>query len=137
MKNTTLTGEKPFNCHQWDKRFSEFSELKEHERTHTVKSKDEEKLLGLRINSSLDWKSHINYLCNILKQRIALLKRIKLRVPTETLRVIADAIFNAKLRYGIAVYFKPRLNEEDESCKIQEPLQVPQNDMLRELFFWI
>ena len=48
--------------------------------------------------------------------------------------IIAESIFNAKLRYGIAVYFKPRLSEEDESCKFQEPLQVLQNDMLRELF---
>ena len=129
-------GKKIFKCNQCDKTFSKFSEIKEHERIHTetVTSKHEEKLLGLRINSSLDWKSHINYLCNTLKQRIALLKRIKLKVPTEALRIIAESIFNAKLRYGIAVYFKPRLKEGDESCTIQDPLQVLQNDMLRELF---
>ena len=55
-------------------------------------------------------------------------------MPFETLSIIAESIFNAKLRYGIAVYFKPRLSEGDEICKIQEPLQVLQNDMLRELF---
>ena len=48
--------------------------------------------------------------------------------------MIADAIFNAKLRYGIALYFKPRLKEGDEKCSTQEPLQVLQNDMLREIF---
>ena len=90
--------------------------------------------MGLRINSNLDWKNHINYLCNTLKQRTALLKRIQLRVPNDKLLMIAEAIFNAKLRYGIAVYFKPRLKEEDEKCTIQEPLQVLQNDMLRVLF---
>ena len=52
----------------------------------------------------------------------------------ETLRTIADAIWNSKLRYGIAVYYKPRLSENDESCAIQEPLQVLQNDMMREMF---
>ena len=100
----------------------------------SVTSKDEERLLGLKINSSLDWKSHINYLCNTLRQRIALLKRIKQRVPYEKLKIIADSIFNGKLRYGIAVYYTPRLKDEDENCKLQESLQVLQNDMLRELF---
>ena len=52
----------------------------------------------------------------------------------DKLRIFAESIFNAKLRYGIAVYYKPRLREEDEKCKVQEPLQTLQNDMLRELF---
>ena len=63
-----------------------------------------------------------------------MLKRIKQRVPIETLKTIADAIWNSKLRYGIAVYYKPRLTNNDEKCTIQEPLQVLQNDMIRELF---
>ena len=70
----------------------------------TLHSKESEKLLGLRINSNLDWKSHIHYLTTTLNQRTALLKRIKLRVHRESLRIIADAIWNSKLRYGIAVY---------------------------------
>ena len=57
-----------------------------------------------------------------------------MRVPTDKMRIIAEAIFNAKLRYGIAVYYKPRLKVEDDKCTVQEPLQVLQNDMLRELF---
>ena len=100
----------------------------------TLTSTDEERLLGLKVNSSLDWKSHLNYLCNTLRQRTALLKRIRLRVPTDKLRIIAESIFNAKLRYGIAVYYKPRLTEEEDKCSVQEPLQVLQNDMLREIF---
>ena len=100
----------------------------------SVKSKDQERLLGLQVNSNLDWKSHINYLCNKLKQRLALLRRIKLRVPRETLRIISEAIFFSKLRYGIAVYYLPRLTENDEKCTVQECLQVVQNDMVRELF---
>ena len=47
---------------------------------------------------------------------------------------MAESIFNGKLRYGIAVYFKPRLKEGDEICTSQEPLQVLQNDMLRAMF---
>ena len=63
-----------------------------------------------------------------------MLRRIKQRMPKEKLRLVADAIFNSKIRYGIAVYYRPRLNEEDETCTFQEPLQVLQNDMVRDLF---
>ena len=101
---------------------------------HTISQKDQEKLLGLQINSGLNWKAHIQYLCSTLKQRLGMLKRIKQRMPKEKLQLVADAIFNSKIRYGIAVYYRPRVTQEDESCTIQEPLQVLQNDMIRELF---
>ena len=100
----------------------------------TVESKEREKLLGLQINSGLDWKTHIHNLCSTLKQRLGMLRRIKQRMPKEKLRLVADAIFNSRIRYGIAVFYKPRLTQEEETCTIQEPLQVLQNDMIRELF---
>ena len=40
-----------------------------------------------------------------------------MRVDNDKLRIIAEAIFNAKLRYGIAVYFKPRLKEGDDHSR--------------------
>ena len=43
-----------------------------------------------------------------------------MRVPSDKLRIIAEAIFNAKLRYGIAVYYKPRISVEDEKCSAQD-----------------
>ena len=94
-------------------------------------SQNHEKLLGLQINSGLDWKTHIYHLCSTLKQRLGMLKRIKQRIPRDKLQIIADAIFNSKIRYGIAVYYRPCLTQEDETCTIQEPLQVLQNDKIK------
>ena len=71
----------------------------------SVDSKDHEKLLGLQVSSSLDWKTHIHHLCSTLKQRLGMLKRIQQRLPREELILVAEAIFNSRIRYGIAVFY--------------------------------
>ena len=47
----------------------------------TVVSTDSEKLLGIYINSSFDWNTHIEKLVIKLKQRMGILKRIKKKSP--------------------------------------------------------
>ena len=70
-----------------------------------------------------------------LSQRIGLLLRIKQRIPKNKLIIIADSIFNSKLRYGITVYLKPIFEKEDLKVnKLSEnarSLQTLQNRMLR------
>jgi hypothetical protein len=66
-----------------------------------------EKLLGLHINADFVWSTHIDKLSIELKKRIGLLRRIKKRVPKEKIVIIAEAIFNSLLRYGVAVFLKP------------------------------
>ena len=74
---------------------------------------------------------HTDLLCSKLKQRLSLLRRINHKVPSEKFKIIAEAIFSSKLRYGISIYLKPRLSDEDELSKDLNRLQVLQNDMLR------
>jgi hypothetical protein len=70
-----------------------------------------------------------------LKKRMGLLKRIKKRVPREKLIIIAESIFNSKIRYGIAVYLVPIYEREDVKMEKLSPhakeLQVAQNSMVR------
>ena len=98
-------------------------------------SEKSEKLLGLHINSSFNWNSHIEELVIVLKKRIGLLKRIKKRVPKDKLIIIAESIFNSKIRYGIAVYLKPTFDREEvkteKLSKHTKELQVVQNSMIR------
>ena len=63
-----------------------------------------------------------------------MLKRINHRLPQEKMILVAEAIFCSSIRYGIPVFYKPRLTDTDEFCTIQEKLQVCQNDMIRLLF---
>ena len=70
-----------------------------------------------------------------LKKRVGLLKRIKKRIPKEKLTIIAEAIFNSKIRYGIAVYLIPIFDREEVKMEKLPPhtkeLQIVQNSMVR------
>ena len=66
---------------------------------------------------------------------MGILRRIKQKVPDDKLIIIADAIFNSIIRYGIAVYLVPTYEKEDlKARKLSSEtydLQVLQNKMLR------
>ena len=93
-------------------------------------AKAQEKLLGIQISSNMDWKTHINHIQTKMHQRLGILRRLKNKVPNPKLKIIAEAIFTSVARYGIAVYFKPRMHT-DPSCEEQTKLQVIQNKMFR------
>ena len=95
-----------------------------------IKAKAHEKLLGIQVSSSMNWKTHMSQLNIKLNQRLGLLRRLKNKVPHTKLRIIAEGIFTSVARYGIAVYFKPRLHS-DPTCEDQSRLQVAQNKMFR------
>ena len=52
-------------------------------------SKKSEKLLGLNIASDFNWKTHCEKLASQLNQRVGLLRRMRYRIPTEKLVMIA------------------------------------------------
>ena len=93
-----------------------------------------EKLLGLTVNSDLNWTTHVDKLSTTLKQRLGLLRRIKYKVNCHKLQIIAEAIFQSKIRYGISVYTIPKFefhNLEQAMDPNIAKLQVIQNDMMR------
>ena len=100
-----------------------------------LKSTYSEKLLGLHINSDFSWNTHVEKISIELKKRIGLLKRIKNRVPKDKLIIIAEAIFNSKIRYGVSVYLNPVYDSEDlkmkKISKNANSLQILQNTMIR------
>ena len=99
-----------------------------------LQTADSEKLLGLHINSDLNWSTHVSKLCIALKQKLGLLRRIKYKTNSEKLQMIAEAIFQSKLRYGISVFTIPKYefkNQEQTMDPNITKLQVIQNDMLR------
>ena len=65
-----------------------------------------------------------------MHQRLGILRRLKNKVPNTKLKIIAEAIFISVARYGIAVYYKPRMHG-DPTCEEQTKLQIIQNKMLR------
>ena len=73
-------------------------------------------------------------LCTTLKQRLGLLRRIKYKINSHKLQIVAEAIFQSKLRYGISVCTLRKF-EFNNLERTMDPniakLQVIQNDMMR------
>ena len=69
------------------------------------------------MNSDFVWNTHIEKISIELKKRIGILRRIKHRVPKNKLVMIAEALFNSKIRYGIALYLNPVYEGEDLKMK--------------------
>ena len=103
-----------------------------------IKSKESEKLLGLNISSNFNWKTHCEKLASQLNQKVGLLRRMSHRIPTDKVLIVAEAIFNSKVRYGSCVYLEPTFEKEDLKAGKLSPethkLQVIQNNMLRMIF---
>ena len=99
-----------------------------------LETADSEKLLGLMVNSDLNWTTHVDKLCTTLKQRLGLMRRIKCKLNSHKLQIIAEAIFQSKIRYGISVYTIPKFefnNLEQAMDPNIAKIQVIQNDMMR------
>ena len=96
-----------------------------------IKSEDSTVLLGMRIAGRLKWDSHVEELKSTLRKRLGLLRRLSYSIPSYALKQIAEGIFSSKLRYGIAIYCKPKILQTDKSNRILTSLTVLQNDMLR------
>ena len=66
------------------------------------------------------------------------MRRIRNRVPTKKITMIAEAIFNSLLKYGVAVFLKPVYDEEDLKRKKLPKntivLQTLQNSMIRVIY---
>ena len=60
-----------------------------------------------------------------LKTRIGILARIKQRMPKNKLIIISEAVFNSKIKYGIAAYITLTFEREDLKHKKLRPSGWP------------
>ena len=91
----------------------------------------EETLLGVTIQNNLKWHSHVSKLRSSLNQRVALLRRLKQWLPKEYLAQVAQGLIFSKIRYGLPVYGKPRLEESDPLTSYCRTLQTTINGVMR------
>ena len=66
------------------------------------------------------------------------MRRIRNRIPRRKLIMMAETMFNSKIRYGIALYLNPVFEREDVKARFlsteARKLQTIQNNMLRMVF---
>ena len=87
----------------------------------SLKEGGSEKLLGLHVSREFNWKIHVEKIAVELNKRVGLLRRMTKRLTRGKLMMVAEAIFNSVLKYGIAVYLKPIFETDQKShgiCRI-------------------
>ena len=89
------------------------------------------KLLGMFIEESQEWDVHFKKLTTSLNQRLWVIRRIMKRIPKEKLIGIVHSLWISKLRYGLQLCTKVRINDSDPKTSKMKALQVTQNRMLR------
>jgi hypothetical protein len=101
--------------------------------TSTVKQEYRAKLLGMHLNDDLQWKEHTNKTISALESRLFLIMRLKNKISQISLKRIADSFFNSKLRHGVHLCGKVRLNESNPRQSTLDELKKVQNKLFRAL----
>jgi hypothetical protein len=90
------------------------------------------KLLGVIIDEKQEWQQQIKTLTSSLNQRLFVIRRVQNQLPKEKLLcVVHNSLWMSKLRYGLQLYLKAVLNEDETRSPILKTLQLSQNRMLR------
>ena len=97
----------------------------------TINKTTSTKLLGVFIEESQEWEEQLSSLKNSLNSRLFIIRRIARQIPCFKLMSIVHSLWVSKLRYGLQLCFKARLNESDPTPASLKSLQMTQNRMLR------
>ena len=92
------------------------------------------KLLGITFDDNQQWQSQIygkGGLLSSLHSRLYILRRLKSHLSKKCLMKVVDGIFMSKVRYGLQLYGKVRLTDEDPTNAYFGDIQLVQNDLLR------
>ena len=92
------------------------------------------KFLGITFDDNLKWKSQIfgkGGVLSSLKQRLYVLRRLKIFMNARALKKVADSIFPSKIRYGLQLLGKIRWSSQDSVQGDLEAIQKVQNKMVR------
>ena len=100
----------------------------------TVSAEESAKLLGIILDNNQKWKSQIQGIggtISNLNSRLYLLRRLSRAISKDILQKISDSLFTSKIRYGIQLFGKVRINENDPNEALLESLQITQNKFAR------
>ena len=94
---------------------------------------ESEKLLGIKIDGSLDFKEHVKDIVSQSNQRFYLLRKVRPHVTLNQIKTLGTGLVMSKIEYCLGSFAHVYL-DETESCKKSEnmkKLQKVQNDLLR------
>ena len=94
-------------------------------------------LLGIKFEDSQQWHTQIygkGGLLSSLNSRLYIIRRLKSHLLTKSIIKVVDGLFTSKIRYGLQLYGKVRITEEDPTRAEFSAIQLIQNNLLRMLY---
>ena len=91
-------------------------------------------MLGVTLDNNQKWKTQIQGVggtISNLNSRLYLLRRLSRLISKDRLRKIGDSLFTSKIRYGVQLFGKVRMNDQDQTDALLDSLQVTQNKFAR------
>lgn len=80
---------------------------------------EKQKYLGLVIDDRLNWKMHINYVCDKLRGILAKLSIIKYKIPFKTLLLLYSSLAESIIDYGLSSYGRTYKSHIDKIYLLQ------------------
>ena len=91
----------------------------------TILISDSTKYLGVTIDDNLNWKKHVNNVCNSLKSLFPIFYNIRKYLSDEQIKALYYTLVYSRIKYGLVVY--------GSSDSIIKPIQTLQNQLLKVL----
>ena len=91
----------------------------------TILISDSTKYLGVTIDDNLNWKKHVNNVCNSLKSLFPIFYNIRKYLSEEQIKALYYTLVYSRIKYGLVVY--------GSSDSIIKPIQTLQNQLLKVL----
>ena len=88
---------------------------------NTIEQTDSFKYLGVKLNETMEWSDHIDYIHSKVAKRLGLLKRVKHLLPVKSREIMYNTMIQPILDYGDIVW-GDRFNQTQ-----MDRLQVLQN----------
>ena len=110
----------------------------------TIKTTEEDKLLGLVLDESLDWNLHTDMICKRVSKRIALLKSIKCYLLLKSRQSFYKTLIRPTIDYACVVWGNTSKSNIDRIIRLQKyaarvildirfPQQVPSLELFDKL----
>ena len=104
--------------------------------SETVPRDSSAKLLGITFQDNQQWKLQVygkGGLISALNSRLYIIRRLKNHLAKNSVLRVVDGIFMSKIRYGVQLLGKVRMDREDAECTVFKDIQRIQNNLLRTL----
>jgi hypothetical protein len=88
------------------------------------------KLLGVMIDENQDWRVQLKTVTTSLNHRLFLIRRIQNLLPQEKIMCVVHSLWMSKLRYGLQLYSKVVLKDDERKSSIMKAFNSPRTECL-------